>query len=73
MQSAAYLVAIQLLDRGPQGRRRESVYRALDYSRSEVDEAIAALERAGVLMVAGRSVRASPAIVCLERLHLIAI
>lgn len=73
MQSAAYLVAIQLLDRGPQGRRRESVYRALVYSRSEIDEAIATLERAGVLTVTGRTVRASPALACLERLNLIAI
>lgn len=73
MQSAAYLVAIQLLDRGPQGRRRESVYRALDYSRSDVDEAIATLARAGVLTVSGRSVRASDALTCLERLNLIAV
>lgn len=73
MQSAAYLVAIQLLDRGPQGRRRESVYRALAYSRSEVDEAIATLERAGVLTVAGRTVRTSPALVCLESLNLVAV
>jgi hypothetical protein len=73
MQSAAYLVAIQLLDRGPQGRRRESVYRALAYSRPEVDEAIATLERAGVLTVAGQTVRASPALVCLEHLNLIAV
>ena len=73
MQSAEYLVAVQLLDRGPHGRMRDSLYRALNCSRRDVDAAIAALERAGVLTVAGRTVRASDALTCLERLDLIAV
>jgi biotin operon repressor len=52
---------------------RDSLYRALNYSRRDVDAAIAALERAGVLTVAGRTVRASDALTCLERLDLIAV
>jgi hypothetical protein len=73
MQSAEYLVTIELLGGGPRGRYRESIYRALDRSHSDIDAAITALERAGVLTVSGRTVRASPALVCLERLNLIAI
>ena len=73
MQSAEYLVTVQLLDRGPHGRMRDSLYRALSCSRQDVDAAIATLERAGVLTVAGRTVRASDALTCLERLDLIAV
>jgi hypothetical protein len=73
MQSAEYLVTIELLGGGPRGRYRESIYRALDHSRSDIDAAITTLEREGVLTVSGRTVRASPALVCLEHLNLIAI
>jgi hypothetical protein len=73
MQPAAYLVAVELLGRGPRGRRRESIYRALDRNRSDIDAAITTLERAGVLTVAGRTVKASEAFICLESLGLIAI
>jgi biotin operon repressor len=73
MRSPQYLVAVQLLNRGPRGRQRESLYRALDYSRKEIDAAIESLEREGVLTVSGRTVRASTAILCLERLDLIAL
>jgi hypothetical protein len=73
MQSAEYLVAIELLDRGPRGRHREAIYRALDRSREDIDAAISTLEREGVLTVSGRTVKASDAVVCLERLNLVAI
>jgi hypothetical protein len=73
MQSAEYLVTIELLGGGPRGRYRESIYRALDRSRSDIDAAITTLEREGVLTVSGRTVRASPALLCLEHLNLIAI
>lgn len=73
MQSAEYLVAIELLGGGPRGRYRESIYRALDRSRSDIDAAIASLEREGVLTVSGRTVRASPALACLEHLGLIGV
>jgi hypothetical protein len=73
MQSAEYLVTIELLGGGPRGRYRESIYRALDRSRSDIDAAIATLEREGVLTVSGRTVKASPALVSLERLGLIGV
>jgi biotin operon repressor len=73
MQPAAYLVTIELLGRGPRGRSRESIYRALDQSRSDIDAAITDLEQAGVLTVAGRSIKASNALARLESLGLIAI
>lgn len=66
-------MAVQLLDRGPRGRVRESIYRELDRGRREIDAAIASLESSGVLTVAGRTVKASDALVCLERLDLIAV
>jgi DNA-binding MarR family transcriptional regulator len=73
MQPAEYLVVVQLLNRGPRGRTRESIYRALDYTRPDVDEAITTLEREGVLTSTGRLVRASAALACLDRLDLIAV
>ena len=73
MQSAEYVLALQLLNRGPLGRQRESIYRALDYSRSEIDVAIEALEKDGVVEVNGRYVRASTALSQLDRLGLIAV
>jgi hypothetical protein len=73
MQSAEYLVTIELLGGGPRSRYRESIYRALDRSHSDIDAAIATLEREGVLTVSRRIVGASPALVCLEHLNLIAI
>jgi hypothetical protein len=73
MQPADYLVAIQLLNRGPRGRTKQSIYRALDYERDEIDVAIGELERDGVLTDTGRSVRASPALARLQDLKLIAI
>lgn len=73
MQSAEYLVVVQLLDRA-RGRDRDALYRALDHrERDEIDTALASLERDGVLTVSGRTVRASPALSCLERLNLIAV
>ena len=67
------LVAIQLLEQ-PSGRDRTAVYRALAHvERSEIDEAITNLEEAGVLMDGGSLIWASPALVCLERLELVAI
>ena len=71
-QPAEYVVVVQLLDR-ERGRDRERLYRALGRDRTEVDAAIDGLERVGVLTIAGRTIRASPALVCLERLGLIAL
>lgn len=73
MQPAEYLVTIELLGRGPRGRHRDSLYRALDRSREDIDAAIAKLESVGVVTVSGRTVRASNALAYLERLNLIAI
>jgi hypothetical protein len=72
MESAEYLVAVQLLNRGPRGRMIQSIYRALDYGRDDIDAAIALLERDGVLTTTGRAVRASPAFARLEQMNLIA-
>lgn len=67
------LVAIELLGR-PRGRDRDRMYRTLrELSRETIDEAIASLEQAGVLVIAGRTVRASGALARLERLNLIGI
>jgi hypothetical protein len=73
MQSAEYLVVVQLLDRR-RGRGRDAIYNALGHrQREEIDAALASLESVGVLTVSGRTVRASPALVCLEQLNLIAV
>jgi hypothetical protein len=67
------LVAIELLGR-PRGRDRDRMYRTLrELSRETIDEAIVSLEQAGVLVTAGRTVRASNALTRLERLNLIGI
>jgi len=67
------LVAIELLGR-PRGRDRERMYRTLrEFSRETIDEAIASLEQAGVLVSAGRTVKASGALERLERLNLIGV
>jgi hypothetical protein len=67
------LVAIELLGR-PRGRDRDRMYRTLrQLSRETVDEAIASLEQAGVVVTAGRTIKASSALVRLERLNLIGI
>jgi hypothetical protein len=67
------LVAIELLGR-PRGRDRDRMYRTLrELSRESIDDAIASLEQAGVLVTAGRTVRASSALNRLERLNLIGI
>ncbi|HTZ87929.1 MAG TPA: hypothetical protein VMB05_14780 [Solirubrobacteraceae bacterium] len=67
------LVAIELLGR-PRGRDRERMYRTLrELSHETIDEAIASLEQAGVLVTAGRTVKASSALARLERLNLIAV
>jgi DNA-binding MurR/RpiR family transcriptional regulator len=67
------LVAIELLGR-PRGRDRDRMYRTLrQLSRETVDEAIASLEQAGVVVIAGRTIKASSALVRLERLNLIGI
>ena len=68
MKSAAYLVTIELLNRGPRGRTKQAIYRALDCGREDIDAAIADLERDGVLTDTGRSVRASPALDRIQRL-----
>ena len=49
MQPADYLVAIQLLNRGPRGRTKQSIYRALDYERDEIDTAIDAIKESWIV------------------------
>ncbi len=67
------LVVIELLSH-PRGREREGIYDALRHiDQSEIDRAIASLESEGVLVNAGRLVRPTAALACLERLDLIAI
>jgi hypothetical protein len=73
VKPADYLVIVQLLNRGPRGRTKQAIYRALDYERDEIDAAIAELERDGVLTDTGRSVSASPALARLAGHNLIAL
>ncbi len=71
MQSAEYLVVIEVLNR-THGRDRERMYRAIrDHPNEDVDAAITRLEEAGVVTVNGRTIKASPALACLEQLNLI--
>jgi hypothetical protein len=73
MQSAQYLVVIEVLNRS-HGRQRERMYRTLRaHEREEIDAAIASLEQAGVVTVNGQTIKASPALVRLEQLNLIAV
>jgi DNA-binding MurR/RpiR family transcriptional regulator len=73
MQSAEYLVVVDLLSR-PRGRDRERMYRTLrTYDHQQVDAAIATLEQAGVVVVNGRAVVGSAALKALEQLNLIGV
>jgi hypothetical protein len=73
MQSAQYLVVIEVLNRS-HGRQRERMYRTLRaHEREEIDAAIASLEQAGVVTVNGQTIKASPALARLEQLNLIAV
>jgi hypothetical protein len=67
------LIAIQLLGH-PAGRPRESLYRALQgVAREGIDEAIASLAQAGVVIAAEQTVRASDALMRLDQLKLIGV
>ncbi len=73
MQSAQYLVVIEVLNRA-HGRERERMYRTLrTHGREDIDAAIASLEQAGVVTVSGQTIKASPALARLEQLNLIAV
>jgi hypothetical protein len=73
MQSAEYLVVVDLLTR-PRGRDRERMYQALrTYDHQQVDAAIATLEQAGVVVVDGQAVVGSAALKTLEQLNLIGV
>lgn len=73
MQSAEYLVVIEVLNR-THGRDRERMYRALrKCAREEVDAAIASLEQVGVVTVKGQTIQAGPALTKLGQLNLIGI
>jgi hypothetical protein len=73
MQSAEYLVVIEVLNR-THGRDLERMYRTLrHHQREEIDVAIASLKEAGVVTVSGHMVKASPALARLEQLNLIAV
>jgi hypothetical protein len=72
-QSAEYLVVIEVLNR-THGRDLERMYRTLrHHDRKDVDAAIASLEEAGVVTVAGKTIKASAALTRLEQLNLIAV
>ncbi|HTZ86010.1 MAG TPA: hypothetical protein VMB05_05015 [Solirubrobacteraceae bacterium] len=73
MESAEYLVAVQLIKKGPRDRDRSAMYRAIDRTREEIDAAITSLERAGVLTTNPTVVRASPALLKLQQLDLIGV
>ncbi len=46
VETAEYLVVVELLGRGPRGRRRDALYRALKHrDRTEIDAALTSLER----------------------------
>jgi hypothetical protein len=67
------LVVIDLLGQAG-ARRRSTLYRHLcDHDRETINAAIAGLEQAGVLTASGDRVIPTPALTCLESLHLIAI
>jgi len=73
VQSAEYLVVLEVIGR-VRGRERERMYRALrGCSRGEVDAAIMSLEQAGVIAVKGARVHASPALKRLDGLGLIGV
>ncbi len=71
--TAARLVVIDLLGQA-RGRRRPTLYRHLrNHDQETINEAIAGLVRDGVLTASGDRLMATPALACLESLHLIAI
>lgn len=73
MQSAEYLVVLEVVGR-VRGRERERMYHALrDRSRTEVDAAITDLEQAGVIAVKGARVYATAALKRLDDLNLIGV
>jgi hypothetical protein len=73
VQSAEYLVVLEVLGR-VRGRERERMYYALrDRTRAEVDAAIVSLEQAGVIAVKGLRVHAAPALNRLDELSLIGV
>ncbi len=73
MQSAQYLVVIEVLNR-PHGRDVERLHRSLrNHGRQDIEAAIASLEQAGVVAVNGQTIRASAALTRLEQLNLIAV
>jgi hypothetical protein len=73
LQSAEYLVVIEVLNR-THGRDRERMYRALrKCAREEVDAAIDSLEQVGVVTVKGQTIQAGPALTKLGQLNLIGI
>ncbi len=73
MQSAEYLVVLEVVGR-VRGRERERMYQALrDRPRTEVDAAIEGLEQAGVVAVKGARVYATPALRRLDDLNLIGV
>ncbi|HEV3036133.1 MAG TPA: hypothetical protein VGX72_15240 [Solirubrobacteraceae bacterium] len=71
--TAARLVVIDLLGQR-RGRRRPTLYRHLrDHDRDAINAAITSLVGAGILTTSGDRLIATPALVCLESLDLIAI
>ncbi len=73
MQSAEYLVVLEVVGR-VRGRERERMYHALgNRPRAEVDAAIKDLEQAGVVAVKGLRVHATPALQRLDELNLIGV
>ncbi len=73
MQSAEYLVVLEVVGR-VRGRERERMYHALrDRPRTDIDAAIEHLEQAGVVVVKGARVHASLALKRLDDLGLIGV
>jgi hypothetical protein len=72
MQSTDYLVVLNVVGR-TRGRERERIYRALGRPADEVDAAITSLEQAGVVVVKGKRIYATPALKLLDDLDLIGV
>jgi hypothetical protein len=57
----------------PGGRRRDTLYRLLDFTRDVIDDAVRCLEAAGLVVATERTVRGTTALALLEYLRLIGV
>lgn len=73
MQSLEYLIVLEVVSR-PRGRDRDRMHRQLrDHTPEAIDEAVEALQHAGVVTATQRTIRPSAALRRLDELGLIAV